>query len=451
MATNQTSKVIEHLRRTVLQDGAGLSDGQLLGCFLESRDEGAFAALVKRHGPMVWGVCRRLLDHQDAEDAFQATFLVLVRKAAAIVPREMVANWLYGVAHQTALQARRTAARRRARERQVAQMPDPGAVQQDLSPDLQPLLDQELSRLPDKYRVLIVLCDLEGKTRKEVARQLGIPEGTVAGRLARARTMLARRLAHSGVVLSSAALGVVLAESVASAGVPAPVVSATIQAAGACAAGQAAEGVISAQVVSLTERVLKAMLLTRLKVATVVLLGLAVLGAGIGLSYHRLQAADAAPPAKELPAAADKKAEGLGKLKTARLAAAKKAYEAIWSEYEIGLHDEEFVYRWSIRVLESQRSSAEKQADQIKALEAHLERMKKMEKIAPDRSIFVPLERMQPDGGLKPGIRVDKDGKRQAFLQPLGPGLPHAVEATAFFRTEAELWLTEAKPRGAAK
>src|SRR5580704_2347516 len=108
MATNEMSEVIRQLRRAVLlQEAAGLTDGQLLGCFLQHRDDDAFASLVRRHGPMVWGVCRRLLSHHDAQDAFQATFLVLSRKAALILPREMVANWLYGVARQTALQARR--------------------------------------------------------------------------------------------------------------------------------------------------------------------------------------------------------------------------------------------------------------------------------------------------------------------------------------------------------
>jgi DNA-directed RNA polymerase specialized sigma24 family protein len=142
MPTSPRNSVIEHLRRAVLRDSAVPGDGDLLGCFIERQDEAALATLVKRHGPMVWGVCRRLLSHHDAEDAFQATFLVLVRKAVSIVPREMVANWLYGVAHQTALQARRTAARRRAREVQVTVMPDPQAVQQAQWPDVQALLDQ---------------------------------------------------------------------------------------------------------------------------------------------------------------------------------------------------------------------------------------------------------------------------------------------------------------------
>src|SRR5262245_35702318 len=135
MATGEMSEVIQHLRRTVLlRDGAGLTDGQLLESYISRRDEAALAVLVRRHGPMVWGVCRRLLGYHDAEDAFQATFIVLVRKAASVMPREMVGNWLYGVAHQTALQARRTAARRRAREIQVTVMPDTEAVQPDQGP-----------------------------------------------------------------------------------------------------------------------------------------------------------------------------------------------------------------------------------------------------------------------------------------------------------------------------
>src|SRR5438094_9319195 len=137
----------------------------------------------------------------------------------------MVGNWLYGVAHRTALKARAVRARSRARERQVSAMPEPAAAPQDLGHDLQLLLDQELSRLPDKYRVAIVLCDLEGKTRKEAARQLGCPEGTVGGWLARARAMLAKRLAQRGVVLPCGALAAMLSQKVASAGVPTSVVS----------------------------------------------------------------------------------------------------------------------------------------------------------------------------------------------------------------------------------
>jgi RNA polymerase sigma factor (sigma-70 family) len=294
MPTSPMNSVIDHLRRAALRDRAGLGDRELLGCFIERHDEAAFAALVQRHGPMVWGVCRRLLSHHDAEDAFQANFLVLVRKAASIVPRGMVGNWLYGVAHQTALQARRTDARRRAREVQVTVMPDTEAVQQDHWPDVQPLLDQELSRMPDKSRAVLVLCDLEGRTRKEVARQLGVPEGTVAGRLARARAMLAKRLARYDLAVSGGTLAVVLAQNAASAGVPTTVVSSTIKAASLFAAGHAAAGVVSAKAAALTEGVLKAMLLNKLKVATGVLFALSILVAGTGVLLLRVQAADPA-------------------------------------------------------------------------------------------------------------------------------------------------------------
>src|SRR5437867_2997813 len=151
MAIGQRSELIPHLRRAMLQrDEEGWTDGQLLECFLEKRDEAAFAVLVRRQAAMVWGVCRRLLPtHHDAEDAFQATFLVLVRKAACIVPRERVANWLYGVAYQTALKARAMAAKRRLREKQVPKMPEPVAAKPELWNDLQPVLDEELSRLPE--------------------------------------------------------------------------------------------------------------------------------------------------------------------------------------------------------------------------------------------------------------------------------------------------------------
>src|SRR5579864_9247508 len=148
--------VLDQLRRAALAGGvAGLTDGQLLDRFVKRRDEAALAALVQRHGPMVWGVCRRVLSNfHDAEDAFQATFLVLVRRAASIAAPELLANWLYGVAHQTALKARATSIKRKGRERQVTEMPEPAVVERERWNDVQPLLDQELSRLPDIYRAV---------------------------------------------------------------------------------------------------------------------------------------------------------------------------------------------------------------------------------------------------------------------------------------------------------
>src|SRR5262245_10102868 len=310
MPISPTTNVIEQLRRAaLLRDGAGLDDNELLGCFVERRDEAALAALVRRHGPMVWGVCRRLLSHHDAEDAFQAAFLVLVRKAASIVRREMVGNWLYGVAHQTALHARRTAARRPAREAQVATMPEPENRKQGAEGkgqewnDVQSVLDQELSRLPEMYRAVLVLCDLENRTRKEVAGQLGVPMGTVAGRLARARAMLAKRLTRRGVTLSSGALAAVLARNLASAGLPASVVSKTISAASLQATGQATAGAIAPKVAALTDGVLKAMMMSKLKAVVAVMLVLGLIATGATFFSKRTAAAP-----RDGPANAEKRA-----------------------------------------------------------------------------------------------------------------------------------------------
>jgi RNA polymerase sigma factor (sigma-70 family) len=286
MATSQMSKVMEHLRRTVLlREGAGLTDGQLLEVYLRHRDEAALAVLVRRHGAMVWGVCRRVLrNYHDAEDAFQATFLVFVRKATSIAAPELLANWLYGVAHQTALKARATTAKRGARERQVTEMPEPAVREKDLWNDLKPLLDQALSRLPDKYRVAIIRCDLEGETRKEAARQLGVPEGTLAARLARGRKMLAQRLARHGLAVSSGLLAALLAENTASALVPIAVECSTIKATSLFASGQvSAAGLISIKAVALADGVLRTMFLAKLKIAIRVVMGMALLGVGCGL------------------------------------------------------------------------------------------------------------------------------------------------------------------------
>jgi RNA polymerase sigma factor (sigma-70 family) len=228
MATEPFGNAIEQLRRgRPERDFQRLTDAQLLERFLSHGDEAALTALVRRHAPMVWGVCRRVLrSEHDAEDAFQATFLVLIRRAASIATRELVANWLYRVAYNTALRARATAARRHSRERTVPVMPEPHIADGNGASDLRHLLDRELSRMPEKYRVPIILCDLEGKTREEAAAEIGCPEGTVAGRLARARDMLAKRIVRSGVLLSVAALAAELAREGAAA-VPAALLSTT--------------------------------------------------------------------------------------------------------------------------------------------------------------------------------------------------------------------------------
>ena len=295
MAAGDLRKGIERLRRALPPpDGGGLSDGQLLGRFLAGRDEAAFAALVRRHGPMVLGVCRRVLrDSHDAEDAFQATFLVLARKAAALGQREAVGSWLYTVAFRAALEARAALSRRRARERQVDAMPHP-EVSGPEPQDWRPVLDEELNALPEKYRAAVVLCDLEGRPRKEAARLLGLPEGTLSSRLATARRALAGRLTRRGVALSGGALSGAMAGST-SAQVPPALVWGTARAAALVAAGQLAA--VATPAAGLTREVLKAMFIAKLKAVAAMAVVLAALG-GLAWQAGGRGSAQAAPPDK---------------------------------------------------------------------------------------------------------------------------------------------------------
>ncbi len=204
------------IRRTLqsLQNTGDLSDGELVRMFVAERDEIAFEALVRRHGPMVLRVCQRLLaSREDAEEAFQATFLVLVRKASAIGKPDLVGPWLHGVAQRVARKAQARASLKQKRERggddlaEVAEASPDGANDW---PDLRPVLDEELSRLPDRYRVPMILCYLEGKTNTEAAEQLGWARWTLATRLSRGRDMLRKRLTRRGLALAAAAVGVCL-------------------------------------------------------------------------------------------------------------------------------------------------------------------------------------------------------------------------------------------------
>jgi serpin B len=282
--------ILRHLRRAARPPGAGgPSDGELLERFAGRREEAAFEALLQRHGPMVWNVCCRVLANaSDAEDAFQATFLVLVRKAKSIARRDSVGSWLHGVAYRVSLDARAAAARRRAYERQGA-----GQAARELPVDtswaeVRQVLDEELCRLPEKYRAPLVLCYLEGKTNDEAASQLGWTRGTVAGRLSRARDLLRSRLTRRGLTLPAAALGAILTDQAASAAVPAGLLQLTTKA--------ATTGGASSSVVALAEGVLHTMFVTRLKLAGVVLAVLLILGGGAGWFWQPARSDPPSPP-----------------------------------------------------------------------------------------------------------------------------------------------------------
>jgi RNA polymerase sigma factor (sigma-70 family) len=284
------SPVLRFVRRLGgIEAGDEAADAHLLERFVSHRDEEAFAVLVRRHGPMVLNVCLRILhDLHDAEDAFQATFLVLARKAGAIRRRERLGPWLHGVAQRTALKARSNAAR----WQEIESAAD-GSAAEPLSElawrELRLVLDEEIGRLPTRYRAPVILCYLEGLSYAEAARQLGCPAGTVSGRLARARELLRGRLARRGFGLSAALLGTLLPAS-ASAAVPVPLLDATVQAAAHVTRQTLAAGIVTAPVAALAEGVIQAMLWTKLKITVAVLVVAGLAGAS-GLVY-RTQAAD---------------------------------------------------------------------------------------------------------------------------------------------------------------
>jgi RNA polymerase sigma factor (sigma-70 family) len=307
MHDTQLTGVVGHLRR--MAGGpppTGLTDRQLLAGFAAAGDPAAFAALVERHGPMVLRVCRRVLrQEQDAEDAFQATFLVLAAKAGSIRKAEALASWLHGVAHRVALRARRDAGRRRRHEREAQAMAAKTQAAEAEWHEVQAALDEEIGALPEVYRAPFVLCFLEGKSRAEAARELGLKEGTVWSRLSQARKRLHERLGRRGIVLP-ALLAVAALSGRAARATPARLIRSTVQA----AAGRAARaGAAPARVVALAEGVSKAMTMTQLRTVVLCLVtaALVALGAGVVLKENafarppggapdELTVAPAAPP-----------------------------------------------------------------------------------------------------------------------------------------------------------
>jgi RNA polymerase sigma factor (sigma-70 family) len=301
MAMPPLGAVLQQLRRMIRPPSvAGLSDGQLLVRFLRQRDEEAFAVLVERYGPLVLGVCRRVLpEGHDAEDAFQATFLVLVRKAASLNRTESLANWLYTVAYRLSLKARGQCARRRARELEVGTMRPNQVSEVGETADVLPILDEELHALPEKYRAPLLLCYLQGKTNVEAARELGWRPGSMSRRLSRGRELLRQRLLKRGVALSAAGLAVFLTQQ-ATATVPAALLAATMRAGLQTAAGVALTVTVSGRVAALVEGTVKDMFLAKLKGVAALLLVLGLAGAGVAFR----PAPPAEPPATPAPAKA---------------------------------------------------------------------------------------------------------------------------------------------------
>jgi RNA polymerase sigma factor (sigma-70 family) len=304
---------------------ADATDAELLSRFVRQRDEAAFSTLLHRHGPVVLGACRRVLHNEhDAEDAFQATFLVLARKAHAVEKPELLGNWLYGVACRIALKARGKIARRRVKETQAVRPLLESTQSEAVWADLRPVLDEEVNRLPDCYRLPFVLCYLQGKTNEEAAHLLGCPKGTILSRLATAREKLRTRLVRRGITLSAGLLAAVLAEGVAGAVVPPSLLGPTVKAAQSRVAGGTAAGLVPVRVVKWAEGVVRAMMLSKVKVAALVMVLVAIL-IGFGIVVHRASGATDPEPAREpeRKATADvppkEKTENSPRIKNARL------------------------------------------------------------------------------------------------------------------------------------
>jgi RNA polymerase sigma factor (sigma-70 family) len=376
-----------------------LSEWQLLERFVLHRDQQAFEALVARHGPMVLGTCRRVLGNsQDVDDAFQATFLVLLKRAGSLGPGDVLAGWLHGVAVRVAHQARSTAFRRGQRERTGLALESASPEPAGHDPELQQILDEEISRLPWKYRAPIVLCYLQGHTHEQAARQLEWPLGTVKGRLSRARAQLEGRLSRRGLALGGA-LAALAAGTRAEAAVAQPLIEATCRAVQQLASGKLSVHIFSTSIARLAEGVLTAMIIQKLRLIALstIVSGLLLTGSGVlarqqagrdgttaETPQEKLGAAKQQVASVELPspdassrppvAATVRKSEA--DLVRDVLQAARHAYLATRDDYHKGHSHVERVYQASRLLMNAESETAATAAQKAKAVEAHLERMR---------------------------------------------------------------------------
>jgi RNA polymerase sigma factor (sigma-70 family) len=304
MATDDTNPLLRHLRRlTGTANAENASDHELVQSFVADRDDAAFTALFRRHGPMVHRLCRRVLhNEQDADDAFQATFLVFARKARFLRSSDLLSSWLYGVAYRTALKARCTAARRRAHETAAPVRVASDPLSEMTIAEVQGVVDQEIADLPDKFRAPLVLCCLEGFARDEAARQLGWTVSVLKSRLEQAREWLRRRLARRGLTLPAALLALGTLATTLQAAVPPALAATTVKATILVASGAATAPGVSANAVRLAEMSIKGTLLVKGKVVPAVVLALVVLGIGVtGAALHMRTRANPQTAAVDAP------------------------------------------------------------------------------------------------------------------------------------------------------
>jgi RNA polymerase sigma factor (sigma-70 family) len=375
MPSRRLTGVVEWLRRLSAPGAeADTTDGQLLQRFLAHRDGTAFEALVRRHGPLVWGVCRRQLPQpSDAEDAFQATFLVLARKAGSIRKGASVRSWLYGTALRVAGRLRGQAARRQTREQPLPEAVAAAPVPDAEGRDLRHVLDEEIGRLPGHERLAVILCYLEGKTHEETAQELGCPRGTVGARLSRAMKRLRHRLAGRGITLSAAALAAALTQREALA-LPALLVRSTVEAA-------TGVGTVSPHVTALAVGVIQSMSVTRRSIVAAAVLTAALIGGGAAALAYGTRGGDLGPKQGEGQPTAKKSPPSVAELAKQRLQAAREVYDRTRAQVAAGQASWQALADWSPHLLAAELDAATTRAERIDALQAHVDRLKENERL----------------------------------------------------------------------
>jgi RNA polymerase sigma factor (sigma-70 family) len=418
--------VLERVRNVVaVQSCRDLADHELLQRYVAEQDESAFAVLAKRHGSIVLGLCMRVLRHQqDAEDAFQAAFLVFARKAGTIRKSESIASWLYSVAFRAANKLRAAKARRSGRQAPLVDVPRGDFSAELCCRETLRVLEEELNRLADRYRAPLLLCCVEGRTRDEAAQQLGWSLGVLRGRLDRGREMLRARLARRGVSLSVALLALGVSGTAQAA--PA-LLSSTILAATGAARTLAAASAVSAQATALAQGVIQAMFISKVKIVAVGLLTSTFLAAGAGFVTYQAQAQDGGPGAR-LEAKRDTKPPSTQEMTAEQM---KREIERLRLELEqtrllLQLANKEILELRAAKAVAAHRAKAErdlvrKLADQALSERDVAERARRAleafaEKEAAERA--AALKALAGEKALKPHLGVaSPDGKIMAVAQ----------------------------------
>ncbi|HEV3142895.1 MAG TPA: sigma-70 family RNA polymerase sigma factor, partial [Gemmataceae bacterium] len=434
--------LLQYLRRMYpAEDGGGRTDGELLNRFVTEHEEDAFTVLVRRHGSMVLGVCQRLLaDLHLAEDAFQATFIVLARRAATIRSRTSLGTWLYTVAQRVAMKARAKAKAWRTRERESGNMPRTERSGENTWQELRSIIDEEIGRLPEKYQGPLVLCCLESKSHDRAAKELGCAKTTLERRLSRGREVLRRQLIRRGVTLSAGVLGTALCEKVMGAPAAALLTVNTVKAAARVLAGKAiAGGCLTARALALAEEAMVGMASVKGKLVVIVLaLGLAVGGAGwagYGVLGEKSQAASAAtaqaPTAKgqaadaakkDLPIAIDQYGDPLPEGAVARLGALRFRHEG-WANRLVFTADGKTLVGSTLSGVLIWDATTGKERFRLPVLMPHWSRGMD---VSPDATTLAVSETVPEDDEIKITLWDINSGKKTRILSLPGGKAPHA-------------------------